>query len=143
MNNSYPFYLRLFENGNLQKKVTAAKKILEDCRVCPRNCRVNRVKGELGECRIGAEPIISSYFPHFGEEAPLVGSRGSGTIFICGCNLRCLFCQNYDISHQLLGKSTSIKRFAGMMLELQDAGCHNINIVTPSHIVPQLLEALW
>jgi len=143
MNNSYPSYLRLFENGNLQKKVTAAKKILEDCRVCPRNCRVNRVRGELGECRIGAEPIISSYFPHFGEEAPLVGSRGSGTIFICGCNLRCLFCQNYDISHQLLGKSTSIKRFAGMMLELQDAGCHNINIVTPSHIVPQLLEALW
>jgi putative pyruvate formate lyase activating enzyme len=143
MDNSYPSYLRLFENGNLQKKVTAAKKILADCRVCPRNCRVNRMRGELGECRIGAEPIIANYFPHFGEEAPLVGSHGSGTIFICGCNLRCLFCQNHDISHQLLGKTTSVKRFAGMMLELQDTGCHNINIVTPSHTVPQLIEAIF
>jgi uncharacterized Fe-S radical SAM superfamily protein PflX len=87
MNNSYPFYLRLFENGNLQKKVTAAKKILEDCRVCPRNCRVNRVKGELGECRIGAEPIISSYFPHFGEEAPLEPSL-SVAVICAACSAR-------------------------------------------------------
>jgi putative pyruvate formate lyase activating enzyme len=97
----------------------------------------------MGECQTGINPIVSSYFPHFGEETPLVGSHGSGTIFICGCNLRCLFCQNYDISHQVLGKSTSIERFAGMMLELQDIGCHNINIITPSHIVPQLIEAIF
>ena len=142
MDSAYPSYLKLFENGSLRKRVATAKKILADCRVCPRNCRVNRVQGELGECQTGSNPIVSSYFPHFGEEAPLVGSHGSGTIFICGCNLRCLFCQNYDISHQTLGNSTSIKRFAGMMLELQDIGCHNINIVTPSHIVPQLIEAI-
>jgi putative pyruvate formate lyase activating enzyme len=143
MDSAYPSYLKLFENGSLCKRVATAKKILTDCRVCPRNCRVNRVQGEMGECQTGINPIVSSYFPHFGEETPLVGSHGSGTIFICGCNLRCLFCQNYDISHQVLGKSTSIERFAGMMLELQDIGCHNINIITPSHIVPQLIEAIF
>jgi putative pyruvate formate lyase activating enzyme len=97
----------------------------------------------LGECRSGYKPVISSYFPHFGEEAPLVGKKGSGTIFIGGCNLQCLFCQNYETSHQLEGEAVSIARFADIMLALQENGCHNINIVTPSHIVPQLAEALF
>jgi putative pyruvate formate lyase activating enzyme len=143
MANSFPAYLDLLQQDQFPEKIEQAKKLLLSCRVCPRQCRVNRLAGELGECRSGYEPIISSYFSHFGEEAPLVGRHGSGTIFIGGCNLLCLFCQNYDTSHLLSGRAVSIKRFAELMLKLQQAGCHNINVVTPSHIVPQLIEALY
>ena len=139
----YPKYLKMFKEKGFEKKITTGKKLLQNCTVCPRNCKVNRLNGELGECKTGYEPVVSSHFAHIGEEAPLVGNRGSGTIFIAGCNLLCLFCQNYDISHTINGRPVSIKRFAEMMLELQEAGCHNINIVTPSHIVPQLVEALY
>jgi putative pyruvate formate lyase activating enzyme len=138
----YPIYLRTLPAGKSEEKIAAGRNLLSNCQVCPRQCGVNRLEGELGECRIGYEPIISSYFPHFGEEAPLVGRNGSGTIFIGGCNLLCLFCQNYDTSHLLSGRAVSIQHFAELMLKLQQVGCHNINIVTPSHIVPQLIEAL-
>ncbi|MCK4893192.1 MAG: radical SAM protein [Calditrichia bacterium] len=140
--NYIPSYLGLKENL-FQEKIEQGKSNLENCQVCPRHCGVNRLKEELGECRAGYEPVISSYFPHFGEEAPLVGQKGSGTIFIGGCNLQCLFCQNYETSHQLEGGPVSIPKLADMMLALQENGSHNINIVTPSHIVPQLIEALF
>ncbi|OGB63875.1 MAG: radical SAM protein [Caldithrix sp. RBG_13_44_9] len=142
MADSFPAYLDLLQKNQFPEKIEQAKKLFLSCRVCPRQCRVNRLAGELGECRSGYDPIISSYFPHFGEEAPLVGRYGSGTIFIGGCNLLCLFCQNYDTSHLLSGRPVSIQRFAKLMLKLQQSGCHNINIVTPSHIVPQLIETL-
>jgi len=140
--NYIPSYLSLKENL-FQEKIEQGKSNLENCQVCPRQCHVNRLEEELGECRSGYQPIISSYFPHFGEEAPLVGQKGSGTIFIGGCNLQCLFCQNYETSHLLEGRPVSIIRLAEMMLTLQENGCHNVNIVTPSHIVPQLIEALF
>jgi len=135
-------YLRI-EDNQFRQKIEQGRALLQNCEVCPRHCHVNRLKGELGECRSGYEPIVSSYFAHFGEEAPLVGARGSGTIFIGGCNLQCLFCQNYETSHLLEGRTVTISQLAEMMLTLQENGCHNINIVTPSHIVPQIIEALF
>ncbi|MBN2365619.1 MAG: radical SAM protein [Calditrichaeota bacterium] len=135
-------YINALQSGLFEEKVVRARQILKDCTACPRRCHVNRLQDEIGECRTGYHPVISSFFPHFGEEAPLVGNHGSGTIFIAGCNLRCLFCQNYDTSHLLEGRTTEITQFSNMMLKLQKMGCHNINIVTPSHIVPQLIEAL-
>ncbi len=137
-----PVYLDTLASGGFEAKIRQGRKLLADCTVCPRRCRVNRLKGETGECHTAFEPIISSFFAHFGEESPLVGTRGSGTIFIAGCNLQCLFCQNYETSHMLEGRPVTIRRFGDMMLGLQESGCHNINIVTPSHIVPQLTEAL-
>jgi putative pyruvate formate lyase activating enzyme len=115
---------------------------LECCEICPRRCRVNRLQDERGFCRTGRLARVASYSPHFGEEAPLVGHRGSGTIFFSGCNLACVFCQNYDISQLDQGEEISAETLAKMMLALQEAGCHNINFVTPTHIVPQILEAL-
>jgi putative pyruvate formate lyase activating enzyme len=103
---------------------------------------VNRLAGEVGYCRSGRLARVSSFTPHFGEEAPLVGTRGSGTIFMTGCNLRCVFCQNYDISHLGEGREVSPAKLAEMMICLQEGGCHNINFVTPTHFVPQILEAL-
>lgn len=141
--NKFPRYLAILEKGLFKGKLIRAQSMLQKCNVCPRTCKVNRMNDELGECKAGFEPIISSYFPHFGEERPLVGIRGSGTIFIAGCNLQCLFCQNYETSHLCEGKPVSIEQFSSMMLELQRLGCHNINIVTPSHIVPQLIEAVF
>jgi putative pyruvate formate lyase activating enzyme len=110
--------------------------------MCPRNCGVNRLLDETGFCRTGRYALVSSYGPHFGEEPPLVGSRGSGTIFFAGCNLGCIFCQNYDISHLLHGSAVTPQELADLMLELQGRGCHNINLVTPSHVGAQILEAL-
>ncbi len=115
---------------------------LESCNLCPRNCGVNRLEDELGFCRTGRKAILASYGPHFGEEPPLVGSHGSGTIFFAGCNLGCIFCQNYDISQLVNGAPVTADRLADAMLELQDRGCHNINFVSPSHVVAQILEAL-
>lgn len=117
-------------------------KILEHCTLCPRNCKVNRLNDEKGFCGVGLLPLVSSVGPHFGEEPELVGRNGSGTIFFAGCNLGCLFCQNYDISHLRHGDEISTKDLAKEMLTLQKAGCHNINLVTPSHVVPQIVEAL-
>ena len=112
------------------------------CTVCPRLCKVNRLADQRGLCAIGWQAIVASHFPHFGEENCLRGQNGSGTIFFSGCNLRCVFCQNFDISWQLHGQPVTPKRLAAMMLQLQDRGCHNINFVTPEHVVPQILQAL-
>ena len=126
----------------LQERAEAALDRLESCEICPRGCGVNRLEGELGYCRSGRFARVSSFTPHFGEEAPLVGTRGSGTIFMTGCNLDCVFCQNYDISHLGEGREVSATKLAEMMICLQEGGCHNINFVTPTHFVPQILEAL-
>lgn len=115
---------------------------MRECTLCPRNCRVNRLEGENGICRTGSLPFVSSYNPHFGEEKPLVGRYGSGTIFMTNCNLLCIFCQNYTISHLGDGSEISLNELADIMLYLQKIGCHNINFVTPTHQVPQILGAL-
>src|SRR4030042_1387122 len=136
-------YLHAHRAGLLPERIEKAFALLESCTLCPRRCRVNRLKGgELGTCRAGHLPEVSSYSPHFGEERPLVGLHGSGTIFLTHCNLRCSFCQNYSISHRGEDREVSFERLARMMMELQDLGCHNINFVTPTHYVPQLLKAL-
>ncbi|NIM91072.1 MAG: radical SAM protein [Candidatus Aminicenantes bacterium] len=126
----------------LPEKIEKAFRLLEKCSLCPRNCGVNRVKGEKKYCGARLHPEVSSYSPHFGEERPLVGHHGSGTIFMTHCNLKCLFCQNYSISHGGEGREISFERLGGMMVELQMMGCHNINFVTPTHYVPQILRAL-
>lgn len=139
---SIPSYLALLDSGALAARRDRATSVLEQCRLCPRECGVNRAAGETGVCRTGRNALVASAHPHFGEEAPLVGSSGSGTIFFSGCNLKCLFCQNYEISHLAQGDETTAKRLAFLMLRLQETGCHNINLVTPTHVVPQMLEAL-
>ena len=116
--------------------------LLESCTACPRNCRVNRLEDKFAVCRTGRYAVVSSYNAHHGEEDCLRGWRGSGTIFFSGCNLRCVFCQNFDISWQLRGTPAPPENLARMMLELQSDGCHNINFVTPEHVVPQIVEAL-
>jgi putative pyruvate formate lyase activating enzyme len=135
-------YLELYQSGKLRERIDAAVSLLKSCSVCPRNCGVNRLAGDAGKCRTTRETLISSYGPHFGEESPLVGKHGSGTIFFTNCNLRCLFCQNYSISQLGEGKVASKEELAYIMLFLQDKGCHNINLVSPTHVVPQILEAL-
>lgn len=137
-----PSYIKLHKSGELKKKVEKTVNLLKQCQICPRRCKVNRFENEKGICKVGRLPMVSSYNPHFGEESPLVGTHGSGTIFLTSCNLGCIFCQNYDISHLGEGYEISIERFAKMMIELQNIGCHNINFVTPTHVVPQILEAL-
>ncbi len=139
---TYPAYRALARTGELARRAAAALEGLAACRVCPRACGVNRLRDQTGVCRIGRRARVASFFPHFGEEDCLRGWRGSGTIFFGGCNLRCVFCQNHDISHVPAGRPLSAEQLAAVMLELQAAGCHNLNWVTPSHVVPQLLEAL-
>ena len=139
---AYPSYLALLESGELAARRERALSLLERCRLCPRACGVNRLAGDPGVCRTGRLALVSSAHPHFGEESPLVGTSGSGTVFFAGCNLKCLFCQNYEISHLAAGAEAAANRLAFSMLRLQEAGCHNINLVTPTHVVPQLLEAL-
>ena len=135
-------YLKLYHSGKLRERIKAAVSLLESCSVCPRCCGVDRLAGDVGECRTSREAMVFSYGPHFGEEAPLVGRYGSGTIFFTNCNLRCLFCQNASISQLGEGQKASKEELACMMLSLQAQGCHNINLVSPTHIVPQILEAL-
>lgn len=142
MKANIPSYIRLHETGELGLRIHALRRILEDCILCPWHCHVNRSNGEKGVCRVGALPMVSSYGPHFGEERPLVGRNGSGTIFLSYCNLKCVFCQNYDISHLGHGEECSVEELGDMMLSLQRQGCHNINFVTPSHQVAQIISAL-
>jgi len=137
-----PSYIALTQQGDLKKRVQTLEDILKDCRLCPRECRVNRLEGELGYCRADSGLTVSSAFPHFGEESPLVGVHGSGTIFLTHCNLRCIFCQNYDISHLGRGERITSSDMARMMIRLQELGCHNINFVTPTHYVPQIVASL-
>jgi len=137
-----PAYLKSYDKGILERKVDKALKILENCEVCPRRCNVNRVKNKLGICRIGRYAKVSSFFPHFGEEDCLRGWNGSGTIFFSFCNLKCVFCQNFEVSWIGEGIEVGPKEIAKMMIILQEKGCHNINLVTPEHVVPQILEAI-
>ena len=137
-----PCYLDLLESGEFTRRVEEALNKLADCALCPRECQVDRAAGKIAVCQCGRHARVSSYFPHFGEEDCLRGTRGSGTIFFTGCDLRCIFCQNFDISWQAEGEVAPPERLAEMMLELQARGCHNINFVTPEHVVPQILEAL-
>jgi len=138
---SYPGYLK-FQRRELDKRIEKLYEILKECRICPRECRVNRLKGEKGFCGCGEELIVSSFHPHFGEEPPISGYRGSGTIFFAHCNLRCVFCQNYPISHLGNGNKISVEELAEGMINLQKMGCHNINLVTPTHFIPQIVLAL-
>jgi putative pyruvate formate lyase activating enzyme len=142
MNPFEPAYLALHREGELARRAEAAIAELSSCRVCPRNCDVDRLADETAVCGNGRYARVASVAPHFGEENPLRGSKGSGTIFFAGCNLRCVFCQNYDISQGKAGRPVPPEELADMMLHLQVLGCHNINFVTPEHVVPQVLEAL-
>lgn len=138
-----PAYVRAHEAGRLRERAEAALDLLRPCTACPRPCKdVDRLADQLGACRIGRHARVASAFPHTGEEDVLRGWRGSGTIFFAGCNLRCVFCQNGDISQRPVGRELPAPELAGLMLELQALGCHNINLVTPEHVVPQVLEAL-
>jgi putative pyruvate formate lyase activating enzyme len=132
----------MFGSGELARRAEAMLDILSHCALCPRRCGVDRLKNEVGECRIGRYAVVSSLGPHFGEEPPLVGMRGSGTIFFSGCNLHCVFCQNSDISQSALGEKVDAERLASLMLSVQDYGCHNLNLVSPTHVIAQILEAL-
>jgi len=138
----YPSYLSLTE-GQWKERIERALSLLESCEVCPHRCGVNRLKGELGFCKTGKNAIVDSYFPHRGEEKPIRGYRGSGTVFFSYCNMRCIYCQNYQISQLGEGREVSPEELAKIFLELQAMGCHNLNLVTPSHVVPQILSALY
>ncbi len=135
-------YRKLLRSGELYDRVDKARASLHACRVCPRHCGVNRTSGELGTCLVGGKALVASANPHFGEEFPIRGWCGSGTIFFAGCNLRCLYCQNFDINHEPNGKELEADELASLMLDLQEQGCHNINFVSPSHQVPQMLEGI-
>ncbi|MBI5440348.1 MAG: radical SAM protein [Deltaproteobacteria bacterium] len=137
-----PSYLSLFEAGELARRARAASRRLEACDLCPRTCGKNRRAGERGACRSAERAVVASYGPHHGEEECLSGSCGSGTIFFSGCNLGCVFCQNWEISHVGGGTEVGPAELAAMMLELQAQGCHNVNFVSPSHVIPQLLAAV-
>ncbi|MCH7477885.1 MAG: radical SAM protein [SAR324 cluster bacterium] len=138
-----PAYLHTWRSGRLAEKVAQAREELRACYACPRNCGVDRMAGRTAACHTGRWAHVSSAFPHFGEEDCLRGTRGSGTIFFARCNLRCVFCQNWDISQQKdAGTEVNAERLAAIMLELQGMGCHNINFVTPEHVAPQIVEAL-
>jgi putative pyruvate formate lyase activating enzyme len=132
----------MYAKGLLQDKIRIATDLLRSCMLCPRTCNIDRLANQTGVCKTGQNAWVSSYNLHFGEEAPLVGRGGSGTIFFTYCNLLCNFCQNYEISHQGIGEEVSSSKLARMILLLQQQGCHNINFVTPSHVVPQILSAL-
>jgi putative pyruvate formate lyase activating enzyme len=136
-----PAYAKLERQGKFAKRVEGAYAIFEDCQLCPRACRVNRARGDKGFCGAPAKPVVFSAHPHFGEEMPLVGHGGSGTIFFSNCNLRCIFCQNWPIAHEGKGKQVRDEDVAEMMLKLQKMGCHNINLVTPTHVMPNILSA--
>ena len=137
-----PSYLGLHESGELRRRADVALASLQSCVCCPHECAVDRLRGEKGVCGIGRHAMVSSYGPHFGEERPLVGRHGSGTVFFSGCNMDCDYCQNHDVSHGLEGVVMDPRRLADIMLHLQGMGCHNINLVSPSHVIPQILEAL-
>jgi len=143
----YPVYSTLHENGQLAARAIAAQGLLAPCNLCPHRCGINRLQGKIGRCQIGSMARVASSGPHFGEEQLLVGRSGSGTIFFEGCNLGCVFCQNAEISHlddpgDDAPEAVTSEQLAAIMLDLQERGCLNINLVTPSHVVPQILTAL-
>jgi putative pyruvate formate lyase activating enzyme len=143
--NQEPGYSGLLRTGELRRRVAALEALLERCTVCPRDCLNNRLQDEIAACYSGRLPIVSSYTPHFGEEPPLVGSRGAGNVFFGNCNLRCVYCQNYQISQthkEQIKNEVTHERLAEMILELQARGCHNINFVSPTHFAPQMARAI-
>lgn len=141
MGEGTPSYLRL-QDGELRRRIEHGYEMLSHCGLCPRDCGVNRLAGGEGYCRAGADPVVASWASHPWEEPPISGTNGSGTIFFTHCTARCVFCQNYPISQLGVGRQVSVQRLAKMMLELQARGCHNVNLVTPTHFVPQILAAL-
>ncbi len=142
MSHRAPAYLQALDNGTLKDRVAQGLTALTHCNLCPRQCGVDRTAGETGYCKTGRKVVVASYNAHYGEEEPLVGRNGSGTIFFSHCSLLCIFCQNYEISHLGEGHDMDDDELAAVMLELQREGCHNINLVTPSHVVPQILAAI-
>lgn len=138
----YPAYLESYNNAKLKSAALEAFKLLEACSICPRLCKVNRLKNEKGFCKTGLKPKIISFMPHHGEEPPISGTRGSGTIFFSHCNMACVYCQNYQFSQEGEGREVEFEELADFMLQLQGMGCHNINLVTPTHVMPQILKAL-
>ena len=128
--------------SNFTEKIKQAYQLYQDCSVCPRRCGVNRLNNEIGFCGIGKDVVISSTGSHYGEERPLVGRHGSGTIFLSGCNLKCAFCQNPEISHSLMGRAVTVKELVDIMMTLAHQGCHNINFVTPTQVTPHLMDAI-
>ena len=139
---SHPVYLSTQSAGMLSQKADLLEARSSPCRLCPHECGAHRLDGERGRCRLGAETLVASASPHFGEEAPLVGQGGSGTIFFASCNMACVFCQNYEISHFARGDALTAEQLSGVMLRLQHLGCHNINLVTPTHVVHAITRAL-
>lgn len=138
-----PGYVKLYKNGELKKRVELLREKLSKCTLCNHRCNVNRLEGERGFCEAGENMIITCYGPHFGEEKELVGIGGSGTIFFSYCTMKCVFCQNYDLSHYPQGNEESPQRLGDIMIELQEKGCHNINLVSPTHFVPQIIEGIY
>jgi putative pyruvate formate lyase activating enzyme len=139
---SFPAYLDTWASGELQRRAEEAVASLAQCKVCPRDCEIDRLRDEKAVCKVGRKARVASYFEHFGEEDCLRGWNGSGTIFFSWCNLKCVFCQNWETSNEGAGEEVGAAELSQMMLELQQRGCHNINFVTPEHVVPQILEAL-
>jgi putative pyruvate formate lyase activating enzyme len=137
-----PAYVEAWRSGALERRIDEALRLLASCTVCPRACRIDRLADEKHLCRTGRVARVASFFAHHGEEDCLRGWNGSGTIFFSWCNLRCLFCQNWETSQEGIGTEVDSTRLAEMMLDLQAQGCHNVNLVTPEHVVPQVLEAL-
>ncbi|KPJ59576.1 MAG: radical SAM protein [Latescibacteria bacterium DG_63] len=142
MSSTYPSYLNLLEGERLKARALEAAQLLRKCTLCPRKCGVDRTAGEVGECGAGLRAMVSSYNDHHGEEPPISGLRGSGTIFLTNCSMKCIYCQNYPISQLGHGEEVSKAELADMMLSLQKRGCHNINFVTPTHYMPQILTGL-
>ncbi len=141
-----PSYLKLYESGELKERVEKLEAMLASCNICPRDCRVNRLNDEIAACYSGYKPIVSAYVPHFGEEPQLVGTHGVGNIFFGNCNLRCVYCQNYQISQNWRVEKkneVTFERLAEMMIELQGKGCHSIGLVSPTHFVPQIVKAVY
>lgn len=142
MNTCIPRYIKEKHQGGLSEKIRQSSALLTACTLCPRRCKVDRTQGERGVCATGEKAVVASFSAHFGEEPQLVGHGGSGTVFFSHCNLKCVFCQNYDISVGGMGQALDDRQIAAIMLHLQKIGCHNINLVTPSHVVPHILKAL-
>ncbi|OGX32209.1 MAG: radical SAM protein [Omnitrophica WOR_2 bacterium RIFCSPLOWO2_12_FULL_46_30] len=138
----YPKYLKAYQDGVLEERADRLYRKLKNCEICPRNCKVNRLEDKIGFCKTGKKARVCSYFSHHGEEPAISGSNGSGTIFFAHCNLRCVYCQNYEFSQLGKGREADEDELASYMLELQKEGCHNINFVSPTHVLPQILKAL-
>lgn len=141
-NKSYPSFLKTYSSDKLKNSIKELFRLSESCVICPRKCKINRQKDETGRCRIGKNTVVYNFMAHHGEEPPISGAQGSGTIFFSGCNMNCVYCQNFEFSQAKNGRDVNSEELSGFMLQLQNSGCHNINLVTPTHVLPQILSAL-